>query len=129
MISEPEWESIATLVNKLMRQKGEYFVTGKVIQRDEVKKLIWLKEFGDQAIPVVGFDYEVTYYDETPSGVNTTTVGTGADFKTRAKKAKVKVVVPKIGQSVLVAREFGTRRLPRCLGVIQGTGWISASED
>jgi len=129
MISEPEWESIATLVNKLMRQKGEYFVTGKVIQRDEVKKLIWLKEFGDQAIPVVGFDYEVTYYDETPGGVVTTAVGANADFKTKAKKAKVKVMVPKIGQSVLVAREFGTRRLPRCLGVIQGTGWISASED
>ena len=129
MISEPEWESIANLFNKLMRKKGEYFVTGTVIKRDEVKKLVWLREFGDQAIPIVAFDYEVMYYDETPQGQVTTAVGAAADYKTKAKKAKVKVLVPKIGQTVVVAREFGTRRLPRCLGVIQGTGWIAPSED
>ena len=116
MISEGEWESIAKFVEKIFRKKGEYFVTGKVIKRDEKKKLIWMKEFGDQAIPIVGFDYEVTYYDKSDTGVE-------------PKKAKVKLLVPKVGQSVLVAREFGTRRLPRCLGVIQGTGWIAPSED
>jgi hypothetical protein len=129
MISESEWESISNLFNRLMRKKGEYFVTGKVIKRDVAKKLVWLQEFGDQAIPIVGFDYEVTYYDETPRGVVTTAVGAGADYTTQQKKAKVKLLVPRVGQSVVVAREFGTRRLPRCIGVIQGTGWISASED
>lgn len=129
MISEGEWESIVNLFNRLIKKKGEYFVTGKVTKRDEKRKLIWLNEFGDQAIPIVCFDYEINYYDETPSDTNTTAVGAAAQFKTKKKKVISKVMVPKVGQTVVVAREFGTRRLPRCLGVIQGQGWISASED
>lgn len=117
MISEGEWQSISEMVKNAFRRKGEYFITGKVIKRDEDQKLVWMKEFGDQAIPIVGFDYEVTYYDTNQTG------------SVISKKAKVKVIVPKIGATVVVALEFGTRRLPRCLGVIQGTGWIAPSEE
>lgn len=89
-----------------------YFITGKVIKRDAAKKLVWLAEFGPQAIPVVGFDYDVKYYDTDQRGDVT------------RKQAKVNVVTPAIGATVLVARELGVSRMPRCLGVFQGKGWI-----
>lgn len=128
-ITEPEWESIAKLAAKVAADvagnRRDFFVTGKVIKVDEKNKCVYLQEFGSQPIPLVGFDYEVTIYDETPRGANTTTVGTAADVKILKKKVKVAVVMPKRGQNVLVARELGTSRIPRCLGVIQGKNWIT----
>lgn len=116
-LNEGDFRSIRALIEKLLGQKGEYFLTGKVIKRDEDKKLVWLAEFGDQAIPLVALDYEVKYYDTDQLG------------NTQLKFAKVKPLVPKVGQTVVVARELGSRRLPRLIGVLQGTGWISTEED
>ena len=127
-ISEPEWTSIVTMIEKVVRRivgtRGDYFITGKVIKVDNLNKCVYLKEFGDQPIPIVGFDYEVKYYDESPRGTNYGASGSAANFKTLKKTAKATVIMPKIGDSVLVARELGTRRLPRCIGVIQGKKWI-----
>jgi hypothetical protein len=132
-ISEAEWLSISTMIEKVVKQvvgkRADYFVTGKVIKVDIPNKCVFLKEFGDQAIPIVGFDYTVKYYDETPNGTNTSTVGTSANYRTTVKTANAKVVMPKKGDLVLVARELGIRRLPRCLGVIQGKNWITAEEE
>jgi hypothetical protein len=117
-LSDLDFVSIRSLVERVVSEisgrRDSFFVTGKVIKRDEAKKLVWLKEFGDQPIPVVGFDYIVKYYDE------------GADGVTRVKKSIVQVQVPMIGATVFVARELGSRRLPRCLGVIQGKDWLVA---
>src|SRR3954468_4896603 len=127
-ISEPEWTSIASMVEKIVRRltgsRADFFVTGKVIKIDKPNKCIYMAEFGDQPIPIVAFDYEVNYYDETPKGTNYGAVGTGASYRTLKKTAKVTPVIPKVGQTVLVAREMGTARMPRCLGVIQGKNWI-----
>jgi hypothetical protein len=49
-------------------------------------------------------------------------------FKVRKTIQKATVRVPKVGDTVLVARELGTRRLPRCLGILQGKNWISAED-
>lgn len=117
MLSSEDFKSIRALIESMLGKRGEYFITGKVIKRDAVKKLIWLAEFGDQPIPLVAVDYEVKYYDTDNLG------------KVAIKKAVVSPLVPKEGQTVLVARELGTRRLPRLIGVIQGTGWISTEED
>lgn len=117
MLGEGDFKSIAAMVRRMLGEKGEYFVSGLVIKRDAKRKLVWLAEFGDQAIPIVGFSHTVKYYDTNQVG------------KVLPKISKVEVVVPAIGDSVLVARELGTRRLPRCLGVIQGTGWITPPED
>lgn len=95
-----------------------FFTTGKVIKRNVAKKLVWLEDFGDQPIPLVAFSYQVKYYDETPNNTNVPTVGSASPFTTRTKTVTAEVQVPKIGDTVLVARELGTRRLPRCLGVI-----------
>ena len=128
-ISEGEWESIANLARKVAREESgsrrDYFVTGKVVKVDAKNKCIYLQEFGQQAIPIVGFSHQVTIYDETPRGVNTTSVGSSADYRTIKKVITVETIMPKRGDSVLVVREFGTSRLPRCLGVIQGKNWIT----
>lgn len=115
-ISEGEWASIYALVERATGNPAQFFTTGKVVRRDAAKKLVWLAEFGPQAIPVVGFDYEVRYYDTNELGV------------VNAKLAKITVIVPKVGETVLVARELGAQRLPRCLGKIQGTGWITPGD-
>jgi hypothetical protein len=120
MISEPEWNSIRTFVERICSdisgRREQYFATGKVSKRDVENKLIWVKGFSDDPIPVVGFEYEVKYYD------------TDADGNVNVKKARVSPVVPHIGQTVFVAYEMGVSRLPRCLGVVQGTNWVT-SED
>lgn len=127
-ISEPEWTSIRTMIEAVVGDiagnRSVHFTTGKVIKRDELQKLVWLEEFGDQPIPIVGFDYEVKYYDQTPAGTTAPAVGGSSPYKTITKIVQTKVKVPKIGDIVFVAQEFGSKRLPRCLGVIQGKGWI-----
>lgn len=119
-ISEPEWLSITKLAEKVAARvsgkKDDYFVTGKVLKVDEKNRCVYMREFGDQAIPIVGFDYEVKYYDDNGTSVS-------------AKKVIAKAVMPKRGDTVLVAREMGTNRLPRCLGVLQGKNWIVAEDD
>jgi len=115
-ITDPEWSSIAALAENVSKtisgRRIDFFKTGTVVKRDVANKLVWVDEFANQAIPIVGFDYEVKYYDEGSSGI------------VSVKKAIVTVAVPKVGQKVLVGFEMGLRRLPRCLGVLQGTNWI-----
>ena len=117
MITEQEWNSIRAACEKIAAQvsgrRNEFFQTGIVSKRDEKNRLIWLKGFANDPIPVVGFEYEIKYYD------------TNADGVVVARKAKVMPTVPKVGQSVLVAYELGISRLPRCVGVILGTNWIA----
>lgn len=119
-ITEGEWESIATMVERIVADvagsRRDYFITGKVTKVDKLNQCVYLDEFADQPIPVVGFDYEIMYYDNDGSKVS-------------KKQAAASVVMPKVGSVVLVAREMGTRRLPRCLGVILGTNWIMTEED
>lgn len=114
---EQDFNSVSALVEKLIGQKGEYVITGRVIKRDEIRKLVWIAEFGDQAIPLIGFDYTVKYYDTDENGV------------VNQKNAKIEIKVPKLGQTVVVLRELGTRRLPRCVGVLTGQEWMTRTED
>lgn len=126
-ISEPEWTSIRTMIEAVASDISgtrNFFTTGKVIKRDVENMLVWLEEFGDQPIPLVLFDYEVKYYDETPNGTTAVAAGTDQPFNVKTRKVTATVLVPKIGDTVLVARELGSRRIPRCLGVIRGKGWI-----
>jgi hypothetical protein len=120
---------IERVTGEFAGRRDLYFVTGTVIKRDVPNKCVYLREFGDQAVPVVGFNYTVKYYDETPNGTTAVTAGNSQPYKTRVKTVTVDVEIPKVGQTVLVAREMGTRRLPRCLGVLQGKNWIEAEAE
>lgn len=120
MITEPEWNSIRTFVEKICvrisGRRSEFFETGTVAKRDETNRLIWLKGFSNDPIPVVDFEHEVRYYD------------TDSDGNVIVRRAKVATVVPRVGQTVFVAYEMGTSRLPRCLGVVQGKNWITTED-
>ena len=133
MITEREWTSISAMVEKIIKNqiglKSSFFVTGKVIKVDAVNKCVFLKDFGDQPIPLVYFDYQLKYYDETPNGTTAVSAGSTQPYKTRTRTVKAEVVMPTVGQTVLVAREMGTARLPRCLGVIQGKKWLVSDTD
>lgn len=124
MITEPEWESIRTLIESKVGARGEYFVTGKVVKADPDNMLVWLHEFGDQPIPIFTFDYEVKYIDTQPSGRPLRRISTG-----QGHHKKVLPLCPLVGQTVIVARELGTRRLPRCLGVLHSHNFVPPVDD
>lgn len=132
-LSHDDWREISKFINGLLARQGEYFVQGVVVKNDPIKKLVWLKEFGDQPIPCIAFDYQVKYYYEAPTG-NTTAVGAAVNKVTTSRKTKpytneVEILVPKVGETVLVAQHLGSRRLPKCLGVIQSTDYVRAGGD
>jgi hypothetical protein len=106
-----DWNAIMEFVGKEIGRRTGFFEQGKVIRRDTQRKLIWLEEFGDQPIPVIGFDQEVKLYT-----------------KTSVQRLKATPLTPKVGDTVLVAKHMGTRRLPKCLGVVQGYDYVLSEE-
>jgi hypothetical protein len=127
-LNSEDFASIATHVElevgRLIGRRRDPFFSAIVTKRDTDNNLIWIKEIPDQPIPLVGFDYEITYYDESPRGT-----GGGGSFKTYKKTAKAKLMVPKVGEVVLIVREMSYDGHPRCLGVIQSTNFIQDLED
>jgi hypothetical protein len=112
-------------VGRLIGRRRDPFFSAIVTKRDTKNNLIWCaREMGDQPIPLVGFDYEITYFDESPRGT-----GGGGSFKTYKKTAKAKLMVPKVGEVVLIVREMGYDGHPRCVGVIQSRNFIQDLED
>jgi hypothetical protein len=128
MIEEGEWTSITEHVIKLIQQvagrASDHFFVDTVVKNDTSQNLVWVTELGDTPIPLFTFDYDVKYYDESPRGTGLSFGG----YKVYPKVAKTKVRCPKIGDSVLVAREMGQNRLPRCLGVLRSTGFVEPPE-
>lgn len=119
MLTQSDWREIQKFVTKLIAQIGEPFTQGVVVKSDPVNKLVWLREFGDQPIPLIAFDHQVKYYVPDGSGHMT-------PRKTKAHSNEVEILVPRVGDTVLVARHMGSRRLPKCLGVIKSTGYVRA---
>lgn len=131
MLSQDDWREIQRYVNRALSQQGQSFVQGVVVKSDPIKKLIWLKEFGDQPIPLISFDYQVKYYYNEPFG-NTTGVGTAVNArmksrKTQAYSKEVDILCPRVGDVVLVAQHLGSRRLPKCLGVIKSKNYVTGA--
>lgn len=129
MITQDDWREIQRYVNRVLSQQGQSFVQGVVVKSDPKNNLVWLAEFGDQPIPLISFDYQVKYYYNEPTG-NTTAVGTavGSAMKTRKTQAyskDVEVLCPRVGDMVLVAQHMGSRRLPKCLGVIKSKKYVT----
>lgn len=120
MIDDPDWNAIRNMAEKVAAEvagrRSEFFTTGTVVKRDEKNKLVWLKGFADDPIPIVDFEHEVRYYDTDENG------------RSIVRKAKVTPVVPRLGQTVVVLHEMGISTLPRCVGVLLGTNWVT-SED
>lgn len=119
--TDSDWNAIQEFVNRLLSRSGDAFVQGKVVRSDSARKVVWLKEFGDVPIPLVAFDYQVRFrYKET---TGTTTVA-----KTDPYSDDVEILTPRVGDIVLVAQQFGTRRLPKCLGVIKSKRYVEPGD-
>jgi hypothetical protein len=127
MITDEEWASIANLVTKeigrAVGRRRDPFIIAKVIKNDEVDMLVWIKEIKDQPIPLMAFDYEVDYYDESPRGAS------AGSYKVYKKTSEARLLCPKVGDTILVAREMGSDFLPRCLGVLHSRNFIRDQED
>lgn len=109
-LSDADWNAIHSAIQRAVPVSELTY--GRVTKRDERKKLIWLKEFGDQPIPLVGFNGTVTVYDETPAG-------------TKKKIVRLEHEVPHIGELVVVQRQMGERRLGKCVGVVLSKGFVT----
>ncbi len=113
MIDRTEWESIGKMIERVMRKTGGYVSQGKVIDRDANRKVIFLEGFGSQPIPIFGFNYRLKYYD------------TQSDGSVKVRYLDIEPTLPEIGETVLIIKQQGTRRLPRCVGVLQSTGFVN----
>lgn len=127
MLEHSDWFSIEREIDRQVRASSSpVFAQGEVIKADASRNLVWLKEFGNQPIPLFVFNYEVKYYDTVPTGIDSNNQIT---TQLRVKKAIVKPMCPKVGDIVLVAKQFGSRRLPKCLGVLRSVDFEAISED
>jgi len=116
-LNDRDFQSIYEIVDKSFRNATGTLLMSKVTKRDVTNKLVWVPELGDQPVPLVGFDYEVKYYDTDNAGI------------INEKKAKVSPMVPEIGDLVFIALERGTQRLPRCIGKVYSQNYILSSLD
>ena len=108
-LSQQVWAEINDAISKV--KTNSEITRGQVIKVDATNQNVFVKEFGETAIPLVGFDYDIEYYDSTASGV--------------VKKTYIaKPRMPKIGDLVIIARQGGARRLPLCLGIVQGKNYM-----
>lgn len=124
-LDHEDWRQIYKAIDKALPES--IVVQGKVIKADPLKNVIWLNEFGDQPIPLFSFDYDVEYFDTEPTG--NVTSGSPVTTQLQKKKARVKAVCPKVGDTVLVLKQYGSRRLPKCVGVLRSTGFTAIGSD
>lgn len=127
-LSPEIWNAIADLVAKSGTPREHFFV--KITRVDKIKKLIWVREFGDLAIPLVSHAFSFSYFDTVPVGnaVSGSPIGTQAqkrEDKTQDNPAmRVEIVTPKVGQVAIVIDPSGAKNSPYCVGVVQSkTGY------
>lgn len=125
MLSKTDWFNIDRRIENIVGKfSSPTLAQGIVIKADANKNLVWLKEFGDQPIPVYTFDYDIKYYDTQPTGVSGATVNT----RLVVKKAVVTPKCPKVGETVLILKQFGSRALPKCIGVLRSRDFEALTE-
>lgn len=114
-LTHEDWRNIDQRVSNLIKgSHGPYVSQDVVIKNDTLKNVIWVKQFGDYPIPMFTFDYNVKYYDTQSGGLI-------------AKQAVVTPICPNVGDTVLILRQNGSRKLPKCVGVLRSTDFIIQS--
>jgi hypothetical protein len=111
-LTADDWGQIYKVLQSEIQRNKSGMIQSVVTKRDTDNKLIWVKELGDQPIPLIAFDHDVKYYIVDASNNTVPRHGTG------------KVKVPEIGEAVLILLHMGTRRLPKALGVIRSTNFV-----
>lgn len=122
-LEDSDWRKIFSAIAD--SQQPSTIIQGVVVKNDVANNLIWLEEFGNQPIPLFFFEFTVKYYDSVATHADTTTGSITSQITPKVTKdVDIKVKCPKVGDTVLVLRQYGTRRLPKCIGVLQSTNFI-----
>ncbi len=116
-LDQRDWRRIQNLIDELARAQPDYFSQDKVISVDEHRHVVFVKSFGDQPIPLFAFEYDVNTLDTLKNG------------KTKMRHTVAKPRMPKKGDTVLIARHMGSRRLPKCIGILQSTHFVEVGSD
>lgn len=116
-LDDRDWRRVQKLIDDFARTVPEYFSQGEVVSVDKSRKVVFLKEFGDQPIPIFSFQFDVNYLD------------TGKNQHTKLRHTIATPRLPKKGDIVLVARQMGSRRLPKCIGVLQSHDFVDVGSD
>lgn len=111
-LTDTDWRRIQSLINNSDRKRPEYFSQDKVIAVDQQRNVVFVKSYGDQAIPIYSFEYDVNYIDTVK----------GDRIKARHTIAKPRL--PKKGDTILIARHMGSGRLPKCLGILLSNNFV-----
>lgn len=121
-LSPEIWNSIADLVGRSGTVREIFFVTVKKV--DKINKIVFVEDFGDLGIPLVSFNNSFSYFDTEPTGVAVS----GSPITTRRAKRedttqmnpalRTELVMPKVGELVVVLDPWGGKRFPICIGVV-----------
>ena len=102
------WNAILGRIEKA-NARTEFIFT-RVVKSDDVKKLVWTREFCGTPIPLVSFKYGFSYYDTQSDG----TVNKRDDLKGENEH----VVTPKKGALVVIVKPYGNLEKPFCIGQV-----------
>lgn len=133
-LSRAIWNSIADLASRSSTPREVYF--SEVVKVDETAMLIWAKDFGDVAIPLVAFSYAFAYNDTVPTGVAHDGVAVSTQSQRREDKTHtnpnllVQLVAPRVGDLVTILDPWGAKRFPMAIGLPQNvTGaWTEGTD-
>ena len=121
-LSPDIWNAIADLVARSSSSREVFFV--KVKKVDKINKTIFVEDFGDIGIPLVSFNTSFSYVDTEPVGnaVSGSPIGTRRmkrEDTTQTNPAlQTVLVMPKVGELVVVLDPWGGKRFPICIGVL-----------
>lgn len=112
-LSDAIWNAIADLVRRSDSQREVYHV--EVTKVDKTRNVLFADEFGDIGIPVVAHSLGHSFYDTQPDG---SVQKKGADYETN-DAYQAKIIMPMVGERVVVLDPGGSKSVPICIGVIQ----------
>lgn len=120
-LSRSIWNAMADLARRSQTPREVYF--SEVTKVDVANKLIWARDFGDVAIPLVAFDRYFAYYDTVPTGISGASVNTRVDRREDRTHTNenylTQLVSPRVGDVVVVLDPWGAKRFPVCLGLLR----------
>ena len=107
------WNAVADEIRRVGERRIVFFV--EVTKVDTQRRILNVTEFGDIGIPLVSFTRTHSYYDTQADG----TVQKRSDPDGTNDAFHSQIVLPNVGDTVVVIDLDGTKSAPFCIGVVQ----------
>lgn len=121
-LSPELWQGIQKRIEQSIPRNE--IVMSTVTRRDKDNMLIWVEDFGELSIPLVGLVTGFEYFDLSDLGDTLRFDATYRATKTYSLGIfKDNPELPKLGDRVILLVPFGVERFPMCLGVIQSKNY------